>query len=73
MLILGFFEIIRISIVLDIHQYPLKKLRNFKMNKKKKLIDINSPPRKCAYQAFIIQNLDVVTLELGMKVQFANF
>jgi hypothetical protein len=23
---------------------------------------------KCAYQAFIIQNLDVLTLELGMKV-----
>jgi hypothetical protein len=23
---------------------------------------------KCAYQVFIIQNLDVLTLELGMKV-----
>jgi hypothetical protein len=29
--------------------------------------------KKCAYQAFIIQNLDVVALELGTKVQFANF
>jgi hypothetical protein len=25
-------------------------------------------PNKCVYQAFIIQNLDVVILELGMKV-----
>jgi hypothetical protein len=41
--------------------------------KKKKLIDIGGPPIKCAYQAFIIQNLDVATLELSMKVQFANF
>jgi hypothetical protein len=38
----------------------------------KKLIDIGGLPRKCVYQAFIIQNLDVVTLELGMKVQFAD-
>jgi hypothetical protein len=26
------------------------------------------PLIKCAYQEFIIQNLDVVTFELGMKV-----
>jgi hypothetical protein len=39
----------------------------------KKLVDIGSPLRKCTYHAFIIQNLDDVTLELGMKVQFANF
>jgi hypothetical protein len=35
---------------------------------KKKIVDFGSLPRKCAYQEFIIQNLDVVTLELGMKV-----
>jgi hypothetical protein len=28
---------------------------------------------ECAYQVFIIQNLYVVTLEFGMKVQFPNF
>jgi hypothetical protein len=44
-----------------------------KINEKKKLIDFGRPPRKCAYQAFIIQKLDVVTLELSIKVQFANF
>jgi hypothetical protein len=36
--------------------------------KKKNLVYIIGPPRKCAYQAFIIQNLDVVILEFGMKV-----
>jgi hypothetical protein len=57
----------------------LPKLKNInKLNfilykKKNKLVDFGSPLRKCAYQAFIIQNLDVVTLELDMKVQFANF
>jgi hypothetical protein len=40
---------------------------------KKKLLDIGNLPRKCAYQVFIIQKLDVVTVELDMKVQFANF
>jgi hypothetical protein len=44
------------------------KILNFK-----KLVDIGCPPIKCAYQAFIIQNLDVLTLKLDMKVQFANF
>jgi hypothetical protein len=39
----------------------------------KKLVDVNSLPIKCAYQEFIIQNLDVVTLELDIKVQFTNF
>jgi hypothetical protein len=41
------------------------------MEKEKK--NIGGPPRKCAYHAFIIQNLDVLTLELDTKVQFANF
>jgi hypothetical protein len=41
--------------------------------KKKKLVNIGGPPRKYAYLTFIIQSLDVVALELGMKVQFANF
>jgi hypothetical protein len=45
----------------------------FKWKKKKKTTNFGGPPRKCAYQAFIIQNLDVVTLKLGMKVHFANF
>jgi hypothetical protein len=45
-------------------------LKKIKINKK---VDLDSLLRKCAYQAIIIQNLDVVTLELGMKVQFANF
>jgi hypothetical protein len=39
----------------------------------KKLVDIGCPPKKCAYQVFIIQNSDLVTLDLGIKVQFANF
>jgi hypothetical protein len=43
------------------------------MNKKKKLIDFGSPLRKCAYQALFIQILDVVILELGIKVQYVNF
>jgi hypothetical protein len=47
---------------------------SFTSNKRcKSYVRDSSPPRKCAYQAFIIQNLDVVALELGMKVQFANF
>jgi hypothetical protein len=41
--------------------------------KKKKPIDLGGQPRKCVYKTCIIQNLDVVTLEFGMKVQFANF
>jgi hypothetical protein len=43
------------------------------MEKKKKLIDFGGSSRKCAYEAFIIQNLDVVILELSIKIQFANF
>jgi hypothetical protein len=39
----------------------------------KKLVNIRGPPRKCACHVFIIQNLDVVTLKMGMKVQFVNF
>jgi hypothetical protein len=41
--------------------------------KKKKLIITDGLPRKCAHHVFIIHNLDVVALESGMKVQFANF
>jgi hypothetical protein len=44
-----------------------------KKNYKKKLVDIGNPPRKCVHQAFIIQKLDVLILELGMKVQFADY
>jgi hypothetical protein len=47
--------------------------KRWKKDEKKKLVDISGLPIKCAYQVFIIQNLDVVILELGMKVQFANF
>jgi hypothetical protein len=36
--------------------------------KTKKLLDIGYPLMKCTYQAFIIQNLDVLTLKLGMNV-----
>jgi hypothetical protein len=50
-----------------------KMIISMHLGKKKKLVDIDSPLRKCAYQAFIIWNMDVVTLELDMKVQFANF
>jgi hypothetical protein len=35
------------------------KKKGKKKKKKKKLVDFEGPPRKCAYQAFIIQNLDV--------------
>jgi hypothetical protein len=45
-----------------------KKKKLLKKSGKKKLIDIGTPLKKCAYHAFIIQNLDVMTLELGMKV-----
>jgi hypothetical protein len=56
------------------YQLSAEIQKNFKKRKKKKtLINIGGPPSKCAYHAFIIQNLDVVALELGMKVQFANF
>jgi hypothetical protein len=47
--------------------------KNLKISKYKILVNIGGLSRKCAYHAFIIQNLDVVALELGMKVQFANF
>jgi hypothetical protein len=50
---------------------PANTLYFFK--KRKKLVDIGWHPIKYAYQAFIIQNFDVLTLKLDMKVQFANF
>jgi hypothetical protein len=55
--------------------YRLSRLSadSLKNKKKQKLVDVGGPPIKYAYQAFIIQNLDIVTLELGMKVQYANF
>jgi hypothetical protein len=62
-LFLDFFETIWVLVVSVIHRNPTKK----------KLVNHCDPPRKCAYQVFIIQNLDILTLELGMKVQFANF
>jgi hypothetical protein len=40
---------------------------------KSSVVDFGSLLKKCAYQVFITENLDIVTLELGMKVQFANF
>jgi hypothetical protein len=40
--------------------------------KEKKLVDIGCPPIKCAHLVFIFQILDVVTLELGMNVQFSR-
>jgi hypothetical protein len=46
--------------------------KNEKKNQKK-LIDSVYLTMKCVDQAFIIQNLDVVTLKLGMKVLFLNF
>jgi hypothetical protein len=54
----------RVSVVLIIRRCPKIKI---------KLVDIGGPVRKCAYHAFIIQNLGVVILELGIKVQFTNF
>jgi hypothetical protein len=48
-------------------------MKNKWKKEKEKPIDIGGPPRKFAYKAFIIQNLDVMILEFGMKVQFANF
>jgi hypothetical protein len=50
----------------------LKKIKKI-TNKKalKKLIKLVK--RKIAYKMLIIQNLDVLTLELGMKVEFPNF
>jgi hypothetical protein len=49
-----------------------KTLKEMK-RKTKKLVDISYPLIKCAFQVFIFKNLDVETLELGMKAQFANF
>jgi hypothetical protein len=37
------------------------------------MVYIGYAPIKCAYQPFIIQDLDVFTFKLGMKVQFANY
>jgi hypothetical protein len=72
MLIFGLFlEIIRVLAILAICRDPKKYLKEKK--KKKKLVNIGGPLGNCAYKAFIIQNLDVVALELDMKVQFANF
>ena len=63
-LIFGYFETIRI---LATSQYP-----DFILFLKK-LINISGPLIKCAYQVFIIQNLNVLTFKLDMKIQFANF
>jgi hypothetical protein len=60
----GLFETTRISVVSAVHRDP------------KKIIIKKKQPLGCqlsAYLEFIIQNLDVVNLELGMKVQFASF
>jgi hypothetical protein len=78
MLISGpFFETTRISAISAVIWYSLKNYLIFNFfkwkKKRKRLVDIGGPPRKCAYHAFIIQNLDVLTLELDTKVQFANF
>jgi hypothetical protein len=54
-----FFEIIKASVVLVVCRYPKKKLN------KKNL-------KKNGENMLIIQNLDVVNLELGVKVKFAN-
>jgi hypothetical protein len=61
MLKFGLFKTIRILTILVVCRYPK---RNFKKN----FQGIGCPSIKCAYQAFIFQNLDVLTFELGMKV-----
>jgi hypothetical protein len=50
----------------------LKKIK-LKKTKNKKPVDVGGLSIKCAYQVFIIQILDVVALQLDMKVQFTNF
>jgi hypothetical protein len=42
-----FFETMRVSIVLAVHQYSIKKMK--KENKQKKVVDFGGPPKKCAY------------------------
>ena len=52
-------------------KYWLSWLSADTLKKMKKLaikIDIDCLPIKCAYQVFIIQNLDVLILELDMKI-----
>jgi hypothetical protein len=68
-----FFENIRILVVLALCRYPKLLLFFILTMKKKKLLDFGGLPKQCAYHASIIQNLNVVTLELDMKVQFGNF
>jgi hypothetical protein len=42
--------------------------------KKQKKTEVGVYPLiKCADHRFIIQNLDVVALKLGIKIQFINF
>jgi hypothetical protein len=64
------FETIRILTLLVVCRYPKNK---FKKKKKKTLVDNGGLRRKCACQMLTIQNLDVVTSELVMKVQLTNF
>jgi hypothetical protein len=54
----------------------MDKTYNSGLFETKKIIIKKKQPLGCqlsAYLEFIIQNLDVVNLELGMKVQFASF
>jgi hypothetical protein len=60
----GPFKTIWVLAILAVRSY-LKKIF---IKIKKNYQSISYPPIKCVYQAFIIQNLDVLTLELGMKV-----
>jgi hypothetical protein len=59
-------------LILKLLRYRLSWLFTKFQNKKKikniKLINLGGPPRKCIFQAFIIQSLDIMTLKLGMKV-----
>jgi hypothetical protein len=53
--------------------YFYLKIYIYKNEGNKILISIGCLPMKCAYHAFIIQILDVLTLQLDIKVKFANF
>jgi hypothetical protein len=44
-----------------------------KLGKEKKTNKYQRPAKKMCLSGILIQNLDVVALELVMKVQFANF
>jgi hypothetical protein len=44
----------------------------FEINQKNNVLDIDCPPIQCAYQAFIIQNLDVMT-RTWYIAKFGNF